>query len=81
MKPANENPDFGKVCEHGQLKRKCYYCDLEEQVDSLTKERDELKKLAGELWKELQRWHGKSYEHVCRCCELQERAEKILGIK
>jgi hypothetical protein len=46
-----------------------------------TKECDELKNLARELWTELQRWHGKPYEHGCKCCELQERAEKILEKK
>lgn len=32
LKPANQHPDFGKVCLHGQLKRKCYVCELEEEI-------------------------------------------------
>lgn len=26
-----------KICEHGSLKRQCYTCELEEEVDRLTK--------------------------------------------
>jgi hypothetical protein len=40
LKPANQNPEFGKVCKHGSLARKCYICELEEDIDRLTKERD-----------------------------------------
>lgn len=32
LKPANQHPDFGKVCSHSTLKRKCYICDLEDDV-------------------------------------------------
>lgn len=35
LKPANQHPDFGKVCSHGQLKRKCYTCELEEEIARL----------------------------------------------
>jgi len=35
FRPANEHPDFGKVCLHGQLKRKCYTCELEEEIERL----------------------------------------------
>lgn len=35
LKPANQHPDFGKHCKHGQLKRKCYLCELEEENSSL----------------------------------------------
>ena len=35
LKPANENPDFGKVCIHGSLKRQCYTCELEGNNDFL----------------------------------------------
>lgn len=35
LKPANENPDFGKVCSHGQLKRQCYICEIEERLAEL----------------------------------------------
>ena len=49
LKPANENPDFGKVCIHGSLKRQCYTCELEGSNDWLKKVnqdlRDEIDKL------------------------------------
>ena len=37
LRPANQNPDFGKVCIHGSLKRQCYTCELEENNDWLKK--------------------------------------------
>ena len=49
LKPANEHPDFGKVCIHGSLKRQCYTCELEVSNDWLKKEnqnlRDEIDRL------------------------------------
>ena len=37
LKPANQHPDFGKVCIHGSLKRQCYTCELEVSNDWLKK--------------------------------------------
>jgi hypothetical protein len=37
LKPANQHPDFGKVCIHGSLKRQCYTCELEGNNDFLKK--------------------------------------------
>ena len=37
LKPANQHPDFGKVCIHGSLKRQCYTCELEGNNDWLKK--------------------------------------------
>ena len=49
LKPANQNPDFGKVCIHGSLKRQCYTCELEGNSDRLKKVnqnlRDEIDRL------------------------------------
>jgi hypothetical protein len=35
LKPANQDPDFGKHCQHGSLKRQCYTCELEEEIAEL----------------------------------------------
>ena len=52
LKPANEHPDFGKVCIHGSLKRQCYTCELEVSNDWLKKVnqnlRDEIDRLKAE---------------------------------
>jgi hypothetical protein len=81
VKPANENPDFGKVCNHGHLKRSCYICELEEQcsefekkVFAITKDRDELKKIFAEVFYEYRLLGG------CKA-ELLDRAYKIMGEK
>jgi hypothetical protein len=34
---------LGETCQHGQLRRQCEICDLEEQLAAMTKERDEWK--------------------------------------
>jgi hypothetical protein len=53
LKPANQHPDFGKVCIHGSLKRQCYTCELEVSNDWLKKVnqnlRDEIDRLKEDL--------------------------------
>ena len=43
LKPANQNPDFRKVCIHGSLKRQCYTCELEVSNDWLKKVNQDLR--------------------------------------
>ena len=49
LKPANQNPDFGKVCQHGSLKRQCYTCELEEEIDRLKAENEKTKEVLREI--------------------------------
>lgn len=36
---------FGEVCSHNQLKRSCYMCDLEDEIDRLESELKSAKEL------------------------------------
>jgi len=44
LKPANQHPDFGKVCSHGSLKRQCYTCELEVEIDRLKEQNEKMRK-------------------------------------
>jgi hypothetical protein len=59
LKPANQHPDFGKVCIHGSLKRKCYTCELEDDVEKY-------KSLCRELLDFIQ--NRGYFNNGCGCC-------------
>jgi hypothetical protein len=72
LKPANQHPDFGKVCIHGSLKRQCYTCELEVSNDWL-------KKVNQDLRDEIDRLKAENFclGHESRQAEIDELEKKL----
>lgn len=47
--------DFGIVCDHKQLKRQCYYCELEDALSDAEKSLHDWASVTGEYKKELEK--------------------------
>lgn len=53
----SNSPEYGKVCEHGSLKRKCEICERDQEISQLKSELERLKEMVAHKIKLCGEWH------------------------